>query len=133
VTRAIRAPAAAALALFVASGCGTLVRGTHQTIHVESIPPEVDLRDVRTGDTWVTPVDVSLWRTRRHVLEATKPGYRSQEILIDSRGSFTWYYANVVTLFLGVAVDAVAGGLYDLAPESVTVVMETADDPHASR
>jgi len=116
--------AAPFLCLLVASGCGTLVRGTHQTVHVESIPSDVELRDARTGETWLAPADISLWRTRRHVLIASKPGYRSQEIYIRSEASAVWYYANIVTLFVGLAVDAVAGGLYDLAPERVTVVME---------
>jgi hypothetical protein len=131
VTRKARSPGAAfvALALVVCTGCGTLFRGTHQTVHFESIPPGVDLRDVRTGETCVTPADVSLWRTRRHVFLATKAGYKSQDVYIDSRGSFVWYYANIVTLFLGLAVDAVAGGLYDLEPANVVLVMEADGAP----
>lgn len=128
VTRGTHSRAAVAVVLafaLTASGCGTLFRGTHQTVHFESIPSGVELRDVRTGEVTVTPADISLWRTRRHVFVATKAGYKAQEVYIDSRGSFVWYYANIVTLFLGLAVDAVAGGLYDLAPENVSLVMET--------
>ncbi|MGH2901017.1 MAG: hypothetical protein ACRDMZ_20245, partial [Solirubrobacteraceae bacterium] len=62
-------------ALFITSGCATIVRGTHQSVHFESLPAGALLLDKGTGQTWQTPVDVALPRNGRHALVISLDGY----------------------------------------------------------
>lgn len=114
------------LLLSLGSGCATIVRGTHQSVHFESVPPGAELRDKRTGETWFTPIDVELPRDRRYEFVIAKAGYQPQEVYIRSEVPLHWWIIDAFTLCISTVIDAALGGLYDLKPERVTVVLERA-------
>jgi hypothetical protein len=115
------------LLVATSSGCATLVRGTTQTIHFDCSPEGVVLRDASSGEpSWNLPADVTLSRRGFHWLIATKDGYRPADVYIRSEVSVKWYYLDLPTLGLGALFDAIAGGLYDLEPAQVSLVLEPA-------
>jgi len=112
--------------LSVLMGCATLVRGTRQTVHFESSPEGAEFRDASTGQRWTAPTDIALERKRRHSLSVSKDGYESQQVYLRSEVPFAWWFLDAFTLGVSTAIDAILGGLYDLKPERVTVVLEPA-------
>ena len=119
--------------LLSATGCASYLRGTQQTVHFDSIPSGAEIRNARTDEKLNAPGDVSLWRGRRHVFVASAPGYRPASIYIDSRPTPDWVEWWLWDLFLGFPIDYLAGGVYDLAPEKVLVVLEPAAPSAAPR
>jgi hypothetical protein len=114
------------LALGLGSGCATIVRGTHQNVHFDSVPAGAELRDSRTGEIWRTPVDIELPRDRRYAFVMSMAGYQPQEIYIRSEVPLHWWIIDAFTLCISTLFDAVLGGLYDLRPDRVSVVLERA-------
>jgi hypothetical protein len=123
-----RVPAAARLGasalLSLASGCATLAHGTHQTIHFESRPAGAKLTDLKTGDTWTLPAEVTLWRRRHHQLVAELEGYRSEQVYMTREMPWYWWELDAFTLGVGAIVDALSGGFYELGPDPVVIVLE---------
>lgn len=128
-----RLPAAARLGvgalLYLASGCATLFHGTQQTIHFESRPAGAKLTDVKTGETWTLPAEVTLWRRRHHQLVAELEGYRSEQVYMTREMPWYWWELDALTLGLGAIVDALSGGFYELGPDPVIVVLEPVSPP----
>lgn len=114
----------AAALLYFGSGCGTLAHGTHQTIHFESKPDGAQLQELTTGETWIMPVDASLARVHHHRLLATMDGYRPQAVYLSREIPFHWWLLDGLTLGIGLVVDALTGGFYQLSPERVIIVLE---------
>jgi len=62
----------------------------------------------------------------------SKPGYQPQQVYIRSEVPFTWWAIDAFTLCISTLVDALLGGLYDLEPAHVTVVLDPAPAPAAT-
>jgi hypothetical protein len=109
----------AGLILFLGSfGCATIIHGSSQDVSINSTPSgaEVTADNVPSGK---TPVMLHLKRGDAHTIQVNVPGYLPYEIILTKSVS-GWVWGNL--LFgglIGLAVDAISGGLYYLNPEQV--------------
>lgn len=123
----VKRPAVAAIVVVaIATACGTIIHGTRQDVGVSSSPTgaQVVVDNMPLGQ---TPVVAKLTRKDNHVIRITMPGYQTFETNV-TRSVSGWVWGNV--LFgglIGLAVDAISGGLYKLRPEQVTGTLSTAD------
>ena len=115
---------ALALCLFAASGCATMARGRTQPVSFVTVPEGAKVRDDATGETWQTPAIVDLQRRQRHPLIVTLDGYREERVYLRSEVPFQWWMVGALTLGISLPFDAILGGLYDLKPADVHVVLE---------
>jgi len=103
---------------FLFSGCASIMHGTTQQIGVSSSPSgaKVTVNGQQKGK---TPVILDLKRGDNHVLKIELDGYLPYETTLTKKVS-GWVWGNVVAGgLIGLAVDAISGGLYNLTPEQV--------------
>src|SRR5438445_9887733 len=117
---------------FVLYGCASVMHGTTQDVGISSQPSgaEVTLDNVPSGK---TPVVVHMKRGENHILKLQLPGYTPYEATF-TKGVSGWVWGNV--LFgglIGLAVDAMTGGLYNLTPEQLAAEMRTQPAPQVSQ
>jgi len=115
--------AVAACATLVA--CASIVNGTTQDIGISSQPggATVTVNGVVLGQ---TPLIADLKRKNEHFVTIELEGFEPYELTITKSAS-GWVFGNI--LFgglIGLAVDAISGGLYKLSPESINAEMITA-------
>lgn len=114
--------------LFIfATGCGTITQGVHQSVDLKSMPSSatVTLTGGDTPTTLVTPATLELKRKGTYVLTFSKEGYASQGIQLQRTLRGWMLFWDVFPWFpLGVVVDAVTGGWYQLTPGEVSVSLE---------
>jgi len=129
----------AAIFVVVASGCGTMMRGTKQNIALNSDPSGATaiVKSGKGEEIKVTvPTTVILKKSRKYAIDFQKEGYLQQTVSIERRmdkAMLTWdIVSSAVTVFLilvpvAVIVDWATGGWYKLTPENVSVVLEPAN------
>jgi hypothetical protein len=108
-----------AIAGMLASGCATIIHGTHQDVGISSAPTgaEVWVDNIKMGE---TPVVTKLRRKDAHVVKLVLPGYEPYETTI-TRSVSGWLWGNIVIGgFIGLGVDAISGGMYRLSPAHVS-------------
>ena len=101
------------------AGCASIMHGTTQQIAVSSSPTaaQVTVNGMERG---VTPVIADLKRKDNHIIRVTLDGYQPFEMAL-TRSVSGWVWGNLVFGgIIGLAMDAITGGLYKLAPEQVT-------------
>ncbi|MEA3174713.1 MAG: hypothetical protein QOF42_2124 [Gammaproteobacteria bacterium] len=104
---------------FGLSGCASIIHGTHQDVGISSNPTgaSVTIDSVVTG---TTPVIAKLTRKSNHIVQMELPGYQPFEATLTC-GVSGWVWGNVVFGGLvGLAVDAISGGMYKLNPDQIT-------------
>jgi hypothetical protein len=112
---------AASTGLFFASaGCATIVRGTSHGIGIASQPPgaKVTINNQEYGR---TPVSAKLRRKDNHHVVIELEGYEPYEIVL-TRQTRAWLAGNLVFGLgfpIGIAIDAIAGGMYSLKPDQI--------------
>ena len=111
-------------AIALGSGCATMARGTRQEVSFTTVPEGAVVRDLRSGESWQTPAVVELARNHRYQLEVSKQGFRSEQVYLRSEVPFQWWLVGSFTLGVSILFDATLGGLYDLEPAAVHVVLE---------
>ena len=104
------------------AGCASIMHGTQQDIGISSSPTgaSVTVDNQLFGN---TPAIVKLSRKDNHILKLTLAGHQPFEATI-TRSVSGWVWGNV--LFgglIGLAVDAITGGLYKLTPEQIAGTM----------
>ena len=102
------------------SGCATILRGTGQGIGISSQPPgaEVVIDNKMYGK---TPVSAKLRRKDNHHIVVEMEGYEPYEVIL-TRQTSGWVFGNILFCIgapIGLAVDAIAGGMYSLSPDQV--------------
>lgn len=100
------------------SGCGTVMNGVSQSVGMSSRPTgaEVYLDMMLIGK---TPMVADLSRRDNHIVRLELMGYEPYEIAFSRKAS-QWVWGNLVFGgVIGLAVDAITGGLYVLTPEQV--------------
>ena len=112
------------LSVVLAFGCASVVRGTRQDVSIITVPPGAEILHQASGERWESPGILSLKRRNRHVLVVHQEGYLAQEVYIRSEASVTWWVIDAFSLGIGNILDAAIGGLFDLKPERVHVVLE---------
>lgn len=104
------------------TSCATIMHGTRQNIGISSNPAHarvaIDGRYVGQ-----TPIIVNLTRKDNHFLRIELPGYMPYEAVFTKQLS-GWVFGNVIFGgVIGLAVDAISGGIYKLTPEQVQAEM----------
>ncbi len=102
----------------VLSGCATIMHGINQDIGISSSPSGA----IVTIDNRVhgeTPIIASLARKRNHFIKIELPGYKPFQTTI-TKSTSGWVFGNIIIGgLIGLGIDAVSGGLYELGPEQV--------------
>jgi hypothetical protein len=98
------------------------MHGTSQDIGISSSPTGAAVTVDNQG-TGQTPYIAHLSRKDSHIVKVSLPGYAPAEMTLTRKTS-GWVWGNV--LFggiIGLAVDAMAGGLYNLTPDQLTTTL----------
>ncbi|MBA3237484.1 MAG: PEGA domain-containing protein [Parachlamydiaceae bacterium] len=100
------------------TSCATIVHGTRQSIGISSNPSyaSVWVDQIYMGN---TPIIVDMSRKDNHIVRIELDGYQPYEVTFSRKVS-GWVLGNL--LFggvIGLAVDAISGGIYCLTPEQV--------------
>ena len=104
-------------------GCATIMHQTTQEVGISSTPTKAKV----TVDSQVqgeTPVVVELKRKNSHIVRLELEGYEPFEATFTRKVS-GWVWGNL--LFgglIGLAVDAMSGGLYKLSPEQLAAELK---------
>lgn len=106
------------------TGCATIVHGTSQSVAITSNPANASVWIDRAyaGN---TPVIVDMSRRDSHIVTIELEGYKPYEVVF-SRHLSGWGFGNMAFGgFVGLAVDAVTGGLYTLTPDQINVELSS--------
>jgi len=101
------------------TGCATIMHGTSQDIGFQSSPTnaKVLVDGLPMGN---TPVVAKLSRKDNHIVKMNLDGYQPFEATL-TRGTSGWVWGNIVFGgLIGLAVDAMSGGLYNLTPNQIS-------------
>lgn len=104
------------------TSCATIMHGTRQTVGIASNPSNATVYVDRSymGN---TPLFVEMTRKDNHIVRIELNGYQPYEAVF-SRQLSGWVFGNIVFGgVIGLAVDAISGGLYRLTPEQVEAEM----------
>lgn len=108
------------------TACGTIIHGTTQDVGISSNPTgaEVTIDNKPHGN---TPVTASLSRKDHHTIKIELDGYETYETRL-TRNVSGWIAGNIIFGgLIGLAVDAISGGMYKLTPEQVQAQMQKSD------
>jgi uncharacterized protein YceK len=111
-----------AIAIFVTSGCATVIHGTRQDVGISSTPTgaSVTIDNLQSG---TTPVFAKLRRKENHVVRISLPGYQPTDLTLTSSVS-GWVWGNIaIGGLIGLAVDAISGGMYKLSPQELSAAL----------
>lgn len=106
------------LLLLTSVGCASIMHGTTQDIGISSSPTNarVSVDNAPLGN---TPVVAKLSRGDNHIVKIELEGYAPFEATLTKKVS-GWVWGNIVFGgLIGLAVDAITGGLYNLTPEQI--------------
>ena len=119
--RRVRVPLlVGATALLVS--CASIIHGTQQDVGISSTPTGAQVTiDGAVGGT--TPFVAKLRRKENHIVRMELAGYQPYETTVTHSVS-GWVWGNVVFGgLIGLAVDAISGGLYQLTPEQLSATL----------
>lgn len=106
-------------AILALAGCASIMHGTSQDIGFQSTPTnaKVTVDGLPMGN---TPVVAKLSRKDNHIVKMNLDGYQPFEATL-TRSTSGWVWGNVVFGgLIGLAVDAMTGGLYNLNPNQIS-------------
>ncbi len=110
------------LAVLVA-GCASIMHGTTQSIGISSVPTDAEV-SINGASLGRTPVIADLSRKDQHIVTIQLEGYLPYETTITKSVS-GWVWGNIIFGgVIGLAVDAITGGLYKLSPEQIEAELE---------
>lgn len=122
--RPITVSALTFLSTLTLASCASIIHGTHQDVGITSVPTgaAVTVDNMQSG---TTPVVAKLSRKDNHVVRVTLAGYQPYDMTL-TRGVSGWVWGNIAFGGLvGLAVDAIDGGMYKLTPEQLSATMST--------
>ena len=108
------------LPLLLLTGCASIMHGTRQTVGISSYPSDAEV--------WIdnqyigqSPTVIELKRNENHAVRIELKGYLPYEVTLTHEVS-GWVFGNIVFGgVIGLAVDAITGGLYELTPDQLQV------------
>lgn len=102
----------------ILQACGTIIHGTTQEIGISSNPSKATVT-VDGQEKGTTPMVVDFKRKDTHMVQIELDGYETYETTLTRKVS-GWVWGNIVFGGLvGLAVDAISGGLYKLNPDQI--------------
>lgn len=123
--RRIALAAVVALALGL-GGCATFIRGSTQSLTVDSLPAGATV-SLSNGERCTTPCVLKLKRKHPVAVELCKPGYRTAQTLVRSElgsaGAVRMAGNALIGGLIGVGVDAASGAAKDLSPNVLAVLL----------
>jgi len=122
--RSIYFVVAVGIVALMASGCATIITGTHQTVTVNSNPPgaKVDI----SGMQGVTPATFELKRHAVYTITISKEGYQTQKI-VTSHPVNLWIIGNII-FWPAVIVDLLDDAAWNIEPGDVNVTLTKGED-----
>lgn len=100
------------------SNCATIIHGSRQSVSISSNPSKAFVT-IDGKEEGKTPVTVDLSRKDHHTVEINLEGYMPYETKL-TRKVDGWIAGNIVFGgLIGLAVDAMTGGMYKLSPEQI--------------
>lgn len=102
--------------------CASIIHGTSQQIGIGSNPSGAKVT-VSGQSLGTTPTIADLKRKDNHIVKIEMDGYMPYETTLTKKVS-GWVWGNI--LFgglIGLAVDAINGGLYNLSPEQIQATL----------
>lgn len=111
------------VALFLMSGCATIISGTTQKVNVTTTPSDATAK-VDNILSAKTPTVFTLERKSDHTLEISKEGFKSTTVLM--RRTFNGMATGNILIggLIGTGVDAVSGATNKIIPERVDLILE---------
>lgn len=107
---------------FLFSGCASIMQGTTQSVGISSDPSSAQV-SVNGSSLGRTPLVTDLKRKDHHIVRIELDGHAPHETTL-SRGVSGWVAGNIVFGgLIGLAVDAITGGMYKLTPEQISATM----------
>jgi PEGA domain len=128
LTRRLTVSGLALASTLALASCASIIHGTHQDVGISSVPTgaQVTVDNLQSGN---TPMVAKLTRKDNHIVRISLPGYQPYDLTL-TRGVSGWVWGNLVFGGLvGLAVDAIDGGMYKLTPPQLTAALST---EHAS-
>lgn len=111
-------PVLAGVLVLALTGCASIIHGTTQQVAISSSPTGAQV-SVNNQDLGTTPIVADLKRKETHIVRVTLAGYEPYEVGL-TRSVSGWVWGNIVFGgIIGLAVDAITGGLYKLSPEQL--------------
>lgn len=120
-----------AIGLSGSLGCATMFSGAKQSIQVSASPADAE---ILVDGTLRQPGQHDLARSRAHIIEARKPGYRTQRVQIR-QGFNGLTLLNLLWgpfLWIGFVVDGASGSIHELGPDAVSLSLEPAPNAPVS-
>jgi len=109
---------AAVVAPVLVIGCATIMHGSSQDVSISSQPTGATVT-IDNQPAGVTPVAAKLKRKDMHHIAIHMDGYQPFE-MVTTRKVSGWVWGNIVFGgLIGLAVDAMTGGLYEVRPEQI--------------
>ncbi|HYR31159.1 MAG TPA: PEGA domain-containing protein [Gemmatimonadales bacterium] len=103
---------------FVLVACATIMHGSSQSVSIASQPTGASVM-IDNQPAGVTPVAAKLKRKDMHHIAIKMDGYQPFE-MVTTRKVSGWVWGNIIFGgLIGLAVDAMTGGLYEVRPEEV--------------
>lgn len=104
------------------TACASIMHGGHQDVGISSSPTSasVTIDNAAKGQ---TPYVANLSRKDNHVIHIAAEGYEPADLTL-TRSTSGWVWGNL--LFgglIGLAVDAITGGLYKLTPDQLNATL----------
>jgi hypothetical protein len=106
------------------ASCASIIHGTSQDIGISSSPTGAKVTiDNQLGGN--TPYVAKLSRKDNHIVKIELDGYQPAELTLTKSVS-GWVWGNIVFGgLIGLAVDAISGGLYNLTPDQLQATLAT--------
>ena len=106
------------MALATTSACASIMHGTTQDVGISSSPTNARVV-IDNQPRGATPLIAKLSRGDNHIVRIELDGYAPFEATLTKQVS-GWVWGNIVFGgLIGLAVDAMSGGLYSLTPEQL--------------
>ncbi len=105
------------LTSLLASGCATVIKGSKQSVDIESAPAGATVL-VNGEPAGTTPTKVNLSRTATHEVTIEHPGYFSEKVTLTPEPN------KAATAFIRFGIDQSTGATWDLTPDPVSVQLD---------
>jgi len=109
---------AAVLFVNMLTNCATIIHGTKQDVSISSNPSKATVI-IDNDEKGITPITVELSRKDHHMVQINLDGFLPYETKL-TRKVDGWIAGNIVFGgLIGLAVDAITGGMYKLTPDQI--------------
>jgi hypothetical protein len=123
IKKAVARLVALCLALVSVVSCATIMHQTRQDVGIASIPTGASVT-INNKPYGKTPLVADLKRKDNHIVKVELPGYEAFEVTITHKVS-GWIWGNIAFGgLIGLAIDAITGGMYKLTPDQVVAQLQ---------